>query len=231
MLKPINLKATSLSDAWYQTMYSVIDHGRKFKIDEGSFEGSYRYELDHLQIHITYPDKGELLPQIPSYYNIPNPVEEDYLNDYMPYLMTDEEKEGESYTYGQRIWGNISCGCGILKTSGSQIDILIQTYRENGYRNNQMILQIAKPDDILLNDPPCLRHIDTRIQDGKLHFFPYFRSWDLFSGLPANLAGIEILKQYCASEIGVENGEMIASTKGGHIYDYAYDIAKTLRGK
>jgi thymidylate synthase len=92
-----------------------------------------------------------------------------------------------------------------------------------------MVLQVAQPDDMLLQDPPCLRHIDTRIQDGKLHFYPYFRSWDLWSGLPANLGGIQLLKEYVASEIGVEDGEIIAASKGLHIYGYSFDLAKSLR--
>jgi intein/homing endonuclease len=75
----------------------------------------------------------------------------------------------------------------------------------------------------------CLRHIDTRIQDGKLHFYPYFRSWDLWGGLPANLGGIQLMKEYIASEIGVEDGEIIASSKGLHLYDYSFDLAKCLR--
>jgi thymidylate synthase len=111
----------------------------------------------------------------------------------------------------------------------NQIELLIWTYKNKGHRNNQMVLQVAQPTDMLLQDPPCLRHIDTRIQDGKLHFYPYFRSWDLWGGLPANLGGIQLLKEYVAAEIGVEDGEIIASSKGLHIYDYSFDLAKCLR--
>jgi len=113
----------------------------------------------------------------------------------------------------------------------NQMELMIWTYKNKGHRNNQMILQVGQPSDMLLKDPPCLRHIDTRIQDGKLHFFPYFRSWDLFGGFPANLAAIEMMKQYCAAEIGVENGEIIASSKGLHIYDYVFEIAEAIRGR
>ena len=77
-----------------------------------------------------------------------------------------------------------------------------------------MVLQIAHPTDTLLLDPPCLRSIDTRIQDNKLHFVIYFRSWDLWGGFPANLAAIQQMKEYMASQIGVEDGEIIASSKG-----------------
>jgi len=46
-----------------------------------------------------------------------------------------------------------------------------------------------------------------------------------------NLAAIEMMKQYCAEEIGVENGEIIASSKGLHIYDYVWEIVEAIRGK
>ena len=264
---PLNLqyiKATTLEDAWFQTLFKMLEEGTVFKIDRGSYAGQKRLEFDWITIHIQKPSVRPLLPQIEAHYNIPNPVADDYLDDYLPYLMTAELKEGESYTYGQRltgypvaypiitsydkIWEDIIIKemdelgkLGIVyqmhpgKVTGNnpyllnQIELLIWTYKNKGYRNNQMVLQVAHPTDMLLQDPPCLRQIDTRIQDGKLHFYPYFRSWDLYGGFPANLGGIQLLKEYVASEIGVEDGEIIATSKGLHIYDYAFDIAKCLR--
>ena len=34
-----------------------------------------------------------------------------------------------------------------------------------------------------------------------------------------------MVKQYIAQEIGVEDGEIIAVSKGLHLYDYAWDLA------
>ncbi|HVP23322.1 MAG TPA: thymidylate synthase, partial [Conexivisphaerales archaeon] len=53
-----------------------------------------------------------------------------------------------------------------------------------------------------------------------------FRSWDAWNGYPANLGGMQLLKEYMAAEIGVEDGEMIVASKGLHIYDYAFDLAR-----
>lgn len=72
----------------------------------------------------------------------------------------------------------------------------------------------------------CLRTVDTRIQDDYLHFYIYFRSWDLWSGYPENLAGLSILHEYMASEIGVLQGEFICTSKGLHLYDFSVDFAK-----
>jgi thymidylate synthase len=269
VLNKQDIKATTLGDAWFQTLFRMLNEGSVFKIDRGSYAGQKRLEFDYVDIHISHPGERPLLPQIEPHYGMPNPVADDYLDDYLPYLMTGELKEGESYTYGQRLtnyplpksFDNYKGKDNILileyeknkdelkkfdiittESKGKfldgtyetqdfldQIELLIWTYKNKGFRNNQMVLQVAHPSDMLIQDPPCLRHIDTRIQDGKLHFYPYFRSWDLWGGFPANLAAIQLLKEYVAAEIGVEDGEMIASSKGLHIYDYAFDLAKCLR--
>jgi thymidylate synthase len=257
--KPMHIEATTLPDAWFQTVYKCIEAGRDFTIDQGSFEGEKRLEFDYVTVHIKHPGALQLLPQIPGQYGLPNPVADDYLNDYLPYIMTGEMKPGESYTYGQRIcryplpleysdfcsaenqeilkqdkevWENNTI---VINDNGkkylNQIELLIWTYKNKGHRNNQMVLQVAHPTDMILTDPPCLRSIDTRIQDGKLNFIIYFRSWDLWAGFPANLAGIQQMKEYIASEIGVEDGEMIVSSKGLHLYNYAWELAECLRGK
>ena len=258
MLKPVFIEATTLSDAWFQTLYKCVDQCKDYPIDRGSFEGQRRLEFDWITVHIKKPHL-EMLPTLNPQLNIPDPVAPDYLDNYLPYLMTGEEEEGESYTYGQRICACItdtqyvSCYNDyeniVIKEMGelkhikeilhrewndwllNQMELMIWTYKNTGPRNNQMILQVGQPSDMVLQDPPCLRHIDTRIQDGKLHFMPYFRSWDLFGGFPANLAAIEMMKQYCAEAIGVENGEIIASSKGLHIYSYVFELAELIRGK
>jgi len=92
-------------------------------------------------------------------------------------------------------------------------------------------LQVGQPSDCVLGDPPCLRHIDLRIKEGRLICYPYFRSWDLWGGFPANLAGIAVLQKYMADEIGVEAGQIIASSKGLHIYGYVEELAKLRTGK
>ena len=175
---------------------------------------------------------------------------EGYEKSYVEYLMTGEKAPGESYTYGERLTkAPITADQLVWRFSGNkeivdlreidgkilfeenntlylnQIEWVIDTYKRLGFRNNQLVLQVAHPTDHLYLDPPCLRSIDTRIQDNKLNFIIYFRSWDLWSGLPANLAGIQLMKEYMASEIGVEDGEMIVESKGLHLYGYSEQLA------
>lgn len=252
------IKARDLPDLWFQAVHDILDHGRRFEIDRGSYAGQTRLEYDFFMGHVRYPGTQPLLPDIPPSIGIPPPVEHDYIyggegydRSYIEYLMTGRKEPGESYTYGERLaraplsgdklrwWeeGNAEIidkravdGKAVFKENGNlylnQIEWVIQTYKTYGSRNNQMVLQVAHPSDLTLLDPPCLRSIDTRIQDDTLHFIVYFRSWDLWGGLPANLAAIQNLKEYMAGEIGVKDGQMIVESKGLHLYGYAEDLAK-----
>ncbi len=217
--KSVIIKAVDIPDAWFQCIYNLFDNCFSYKIDKGSFEGETRYEYDFINIIIDKPYSepyDSMLPQIPAHLNIPNPVENGYIEQYLPYLMTGVRQPGEDYTYGQRIEAQIHIF----------IDILKQTPN-----TNQAILQVAGPDDCVIKNPPCLRHIDMRIKDNQLIFYPYFRSWDLWNGMPANLAVIAVLQKYMADEIGVQNGPICASSKGLHIYGYAEQLAKLRAGK
>ena len=258
MLSIHRVEARDLPDLWFQAVHDILDRGKRFTIDRGSYAGQTRLEYDYFMAHIAYPGTKPLLPDIPPSCGIPNPVEEAYIyggpgyeRSYLEYLMTGHKEPGESYTYGERLsraeisahkldwWKSSSTeivdkretdGSIVFEEDGrlylNQIEWIIDTYKHHGHRNNQMVMQIAHPTDLTLLDPPCLRSIDTRIQDGTLHFFVYFRSWDLWGGFPANLAGIQNLKEYMAAEIGVKDGELVVESKGLHLYGYAEDLAK-----
>ena len=229
------IEARDLPDAWFQCVSRILDVGKKYIIDRGSYEGQERLEFDYVTVHIKYPGVRPLLPDIPPSLGIPNPVADGYLEEYLPYLMTSEKQPGEDYTYGARLCDVVYEVLLYDGTAGkweheNQIEYWINILKDNP-KTNQAVLQIAQPSDFKLNDPPCLRHIDLRISNGKLHFVVYFRSWDLWNGFPANLGAIQLLKEYMSSEIGVEDGEIIASSKGLHLYDYIWELAKLRAGK
>lgn len=208
------IKATDIPDAWFQCLYGLLDYGFIYTVEHGSFEGETRLEFDFIVISISRPYSepyDSMLPKTPAGLGIPDPVAPGYVEMYLPYLMTEKKEPDEDYTYGSRLWPQVIPLIEILKKTP---------------RTNQAILQVAQPSDIMLGDPPCLRHIDMRVRDGVLFFYPYFRSWDLWAGFPANLAAIAVLQKYMADEIGVDMGPMIASSKGLHVYGYAEELAK-----
>lgn len=225
------IEATTIDDAWFKCLFELFEGDYEtYVVEQGSYQGDTRREFDWVTVRITMPggppgvDKSNLRRLIPSVpYGVPPPCDEDaVLRYFTDYLFSDRKRPGEQYTYGSRLCKRIG--------EKSQIEIVIERYRR-GVGTNQLVLQVAEPEDLLLDDPPCLRHIDTRIRNGKLHFMPYFRSWDLWGGFPLNLAGIQLLKEYMAAEIGVEDGEIIATSKGLHVYGHAEDVARMRAGR
>ena len=218
LLKPVYLTAFDLPDAWYQCVRAVLENGYEYTIDRGSFKGHKRKELDFVTVKVTTPSNRPLVPEIPKNIeaDVPTPTSMEYVNRYLQYLATPLKKNGEKYTYGERLAG----------IKNNQIDKVVRLYIEEGYETNQACMEVAMPTDIDLSDPPCLRLIDTRVRYGKLHFMVYFRSWDLWAGFPPNLAALQLLKEYMAKQIGVDDGEIIACSKGLHLYDYQFEWTK-----
>jgi thymidylate synthase len=204
------IEARDLAEAWFLCLRKTLTEGHEYKIDRGSYTGQRRKELDFIVVQIKNPGTRPLVPTVPE--GVPPPTSMEYVEDYLPYLMTAHKGEGEQYTYGQYL--------------EKQIPKIIKMYQEDGFNTNQAFMAVGDAESIKLDDPPCLRAIDTRIHDQKLHFFAYFRSWDLWAGFPSNLAAIQLLKEYMASEIGVGDGELIASSKGLHLYEYSWELAR-----
>jgi thymidylate synthase len=206
------VEARDLSEAWFVCLGKVLETGREYKIDRGSYAGQRRKELDLAVVQVAFPGTRPLIPDVPP--GVPPPSTMDYVESYLPYLMTAHRREGEQYTYGQ-----------YLET---QIAEVIRMYQEDGHNTNQAFMAVGDMQSIFLEDPPCLRMIDTRVSEGKLKFVAYFRSWDLWAGFPSNLAAIQLLKEYMASEIGVADGELVAMSKGLHLYEYAWELAQAV---
>jgi len=209
-LKITQIEARDLAEAWFLCLRQTLTEGYDYKIDRGSYQGQYRKELDFVAVQIMNPATRPLVPTTPQ--GVPPPTSMEYIDDYLPYLMTAHKRKGEQYTYGQYL--------------EEQIPKVIEMYKNDGYDTNQAFMAVGSKESITLDDPPCLRAIDTRIRDNKLKFVVYFRSWDLWAGFPSNLAAIQLLKEYMASEIGVEDGELLALSKGLHLYEYSWELAR-----
>jgi len=238
-LEPVYIDAFDLDDAWFQCLCQILERGHTYTITRGSYQGQRRLEFDFVTIRVKKPSH-QIIPIIPEGMNIPAPTDMEYIQGYLSYLLTGAKTETEDYTYGERLVepkvrlkrnvGNKEI-IQELPFNVNQIQEVIKIYKTQGFGTNQAIMEIGMPSDIRLSDPPCLRLIDTRVRYGKLHFVLYFRSWDLWGGLPSNLGGLQLVKQYMAGEIGVEDGEMVAVSKGLHLYEYSWELAKVRTGK
>jgi len=233
-LKPVYIEAFDLDDAWFQCLSAILEKGYVYTITRGSYKGQRRLEFDFLTLRVKKPSH-QIIPVIPEGMSIPAPTDMDYVQGYLSYLLTGTKTETEDYTYGERLVDpkvKIKQGSDVnemfkeMPLGVNQIEEVINMYKREGYGTNQATMEIGMPSDIKLADPPCLRIIDTRIRYGRLHFILYFRSWDLWGGFPSNLGGLQLVKQYMAEEIGVGDGEIIAVSKGLHLYEYSWELAK-----
>lgn len=230
-LKPVHIDAFDVDDAWFQALDKILERGTVYKIDRGSYEGQHRLEFDFVTIRIREPGK-QPIPIIPEGCGVPAPTSKEYIDQYLGYLLTGDVTDTEDYTYGNRIVDpklkiRGADGTQEICLGVNQLQEVIKMYKTTGHGTNQAIMEIGCPSDIKLVDPPCMRLIDTRIRYGKLHFFLYFRSWDLWGGFPSNVGGLQRVKEWMAEEIGVADGEMVCISKGMHLYEYCWEWAKT----
>ncbi len=209
------IKARNLSEAWFRCCRELLLHGYEYTIDKGSFEGHKRKEFDFVVIQIERPWERPLTPSVPV--GVTPPTTDEYIeNEYMLYLMTTEKGLNDIYSYGTDL--------------APQIEEVIKRYKTDGYETNQLCMRVGNKDSLWLEHSQCLVYVDTRIRYGALHFVTYFRSWDLFSGVCVNLGGLQLLKEYMSSQIGVKDGELIACSKGLHLYDFQISIVKNIVG-
>lgn len=207
----INITATSLDDAWYQAIRECYFNGIEYTIDRGSFEKTKRKQLEAVAIEIKCPWVRPLVPMMPEGSGLPAPCDMDFVEGYLAYLMEDDVKENEIYTYGT--------------SSKKQIPEVINMLK-NTPHTNQACMTIGSPESIRLKDPECLRVISFKVIGRTLNMTVYYRSWDAYCGLSANLAGLQLFKEYIAQETNLKDGKMFAFSDGLHLYDYHYELVK-----
>lgn len=218
MIKPVHIEATTLPDAWFQLIDQTIQHGKKFMVQRGSYENqSTRLQLDFVTARIKFPGTRSLIPEIPPGLNIPTPTDMEYVeNQYLPYLMEDSIQQNEEYSYGTDI--------------KPQLQPVIDMLRDTP-GTNQACMNIGRAESILLPDPQCLRILSFKVIENKLNCTVFFRSNDLFNAWSANLAGIQLLKEYIAMMSEKEDGEIFYVSDGLHLYDFSEDLAKLRVGE
>lgn len=209
-MKHVKIEAFDLTDAWKKTLRTIQTSGTIFKVGYGS-EVKETKKLN-LTIEIEHPEIRPLLDE-----SCPNNLA--YLNWYAGTYLWYPEPDDAEYTYGNR-----------MRKPVDQLQEVINRLKEESM-DRQCTVVVRRPEDIIkgkCKDPPCLTVIDFEILEGKLCATIYFRSWDAYAGLPVNLAGLQIIFEFMASEIGVEPGKIIAHSKNCHIYERQYKLVEEL---
>jgi len=215
-----HIEAFDIPDAWYKALERIWTKGDSFYVGYGS--------------EITETKKLNLTLEIENPHNRPliadkAPCDMNYITSYaLQYLWLGEKAEGETYTYGGR-----------LREPVDQVELAIQRLVDEP-RDRQVVILIRRPEDLrkelagMKHEPPCLTILDLEILEEKLHTTGYFRSWDGYAGLPANLAGLQIFLESFVNEINrrsgknYSTGKMIFHCKNCHIYSRLDEIIEEL---
>jgi thymidylate synthase len=222
-MKHVKITAFDCPDAWFKTLNQIWSEGETFKVGYGSEETETK-KLN-LSIEITRPENRPLVSD-------KAPCDIKYVQGYALEYLWCGEKQDETYTYGSR-----------LNHPVNQIEEAVKRYVEE-QRDRQVTMVIRLPEDIKKfrsgtterHEPPCLSLIDTEILDDKMHLTCYFRSWDAYAGLPANIAGLQLFNEAFVSEINergnlsLKTGKLIFHSKNCHIYERQFNLVKELLG-
>lgn len=209
------LSVFDLNDAWFATLKEVMKNGRTYTVEKGSFEGTQRRQLDTLVLHVSHPFVRPLAPVVPA--GIPAPTSDEYIERYAAqYLLSPDISPQEKYTYGARLHEQLLAAIERLRATPN---------------SNQVCIEVAQPSDFWLDDPPCLRLIQFQAREKRLDMYCYFRSWEVWAGLPTNLGGLQLVKEFVAGECNLIDRELWAFSPGAHLYDYSWELAIARLGK
>ncbi len=221
-MKHVKITAFDCPDAYFKGLNAIWSEGDDFEVGYGS-EVTDTKKLN-LSFEITHPENRPLVSD-------KAPCDMKYVQWYaLTYLWCGEGKQDEIYTYGSR-----------LREPVDQVEEAIKNYVKE-QRDRQVTMVVRLPEDIYKVDPktkqrhepPCLSLIDTEILEDKMHLTCYFRSWDAYAGLPANIAGLQLFNEAFVSEINergnlsLKTGKLIFHSKNCHIYKRQFNLVKEL---
>lgn len=215
----VKIRAFDCPDAWYKTLEAIWNEGDVFEVGYGS-ERAKTKKLN-VTIEIAKPENRPLVGD-------KAPCDMKYVQWYALKYLWSGEIDDETYTYGSR-----------LREPVDQVEEAVKRYLDEP-GDRQITLVVRLPEDILrrINDqkhePPCLSLIDTEILGGQVHLTCYFRSWDAYAGLPANVAGIQLFNEAFVSEINsrggldLKTGRLVFHSKNCHVYQRQFKLVEEL---
>ncbi|KXA89321.1 hypothetical protein AKJ40_02585 [candidate division MSBL1 archaeon SCGC-AAA259M10] len=199
------IKARNLPEVWFKANKEILENGVEYKVGRGSEETLTKKIA--VALEITHPEERPLVDD-------KAPVSD--LNRYTLENLFIKDEQSYDYTYGSR-----------LRKDYDQIERVIEKFKEEP-KDRQNIMVTRRPEDLDIENPPCLTVVDLEILENKLINYSYWRSWDAYAGLPSNLGGMQLLMEFMAKEIGVGTGKMVAFSKNLHLYERQFKFVEDL---
>lgn len=197
----------TIGESWLNTCQAAIRTGRRYTIQRGSYVGQRRAQLDQLAFVVTRPGERPLGVE---YGGVPISDDKSIRRYFEDYLISPSVSAQEQYTYGQRIAAQLE-------------DIAVMLHKSP--ETNQASVSVARPSDIKLADPPCLRELSWKSTDNGLQLTSFWRSWDIYGALALNLGGLQLLNEAVAEWAGLTIGPLVCYSDGAHIYEQSWGVA------
>jgi thymidylate synthase len=214
-----------LDEAWFAVLRATLDDelAYSYTIQRGSFDGGgTRRQLHSLTLLVLYPETRPLAPVVPQGFT--PPTNNDNIEKYFAeQLMNPVPAPNEDYNYAQFIVPHLSRVVELLRTT---------PYTNHAVINVGEAFESGDPNHApkVYGYPPCLRCLHWVYREGAVHLYTYWRSWDLYAGLPENLGGLQLLNEYVAMEAGCVTGTLNAFSSGAHIYGYHRELVEARLG-
>lgn len=176
--KPVFIEATTLDDCWFQLLSALHEHGRRYKITEGSYAGHDRLVFDDVSGFIHKPHERPLAPMLPESSSLPRlTTDEDIEQYFADYLMNGKKQLNEDYKYATFIAGGTyeipefvryyNDGTQIRFSNfpvivPNQIDWIIKHFKEKGFGNEHCYLTVGYPESSLAYDIPYTTEIERK---------------------------------------------------------------------
>ncbi|GAB4246595.1 MAG: hypothetical protein Kow00129_06940 [Thermoleophilia bacterium] len=233
-MKPTVIEAKTIDEAWFLAIRASLDDSYAFSypIQRGSFEGEgVRRQLYALSLHIEFPETRPLAPIVPEGFT--PPTTDAHIEKYFAdKLLNPEPAPNEEYTYSQFIVPHLPVIMEMLQKTPHTNHAVINVGDSLDYAVQDRDAGIEIPAKAhVYEHPPCLRCLQWICNGEHLHLYTFWRSWDLFAGLPENLGGLQLLNEYVAMETGFETGTLNAFSSGAHIYGYQHELVEARTGR
>ena len=207
------VEGNTIAEAWVNALYLIRKTGQRTDSHYGE-----RQELIALT-SVIHKEPSEF------YYADYLPKDtgtEDYMQGYLPTVLSAEGVEPGSYTYGSRL---TEYGAG----KENQI-VEIAKKLASAPDSTQLVMttwDVAK--DLYSKSPPCLTEIWLRVVEGTLVIEASFRSHDIYKAYVSNLMAIrrmqDVIIEYAKefnTKLELIPGVLLCHSKSAHIYDWGY---------
>ena len=190
---------SKLGDEYNEVLFYILDNGQVY-YDERGFKYKEAEPIAITTYNPMYKIPEEVLPQY-----VVQRYGSRFIIDYSRRFVEGIDEAGFVYSYGTRLY---EC---------NQLHKAIEKIKQHKWTRRATIT-IRKPQDIDLDDPPCLTMLDFKLRHEGLSLYAVFRSHDMENGYPLNWYALLMLLYHVATQLDVTPYRITTVSLSAHVY-------------